>query len=140
LNTRGAAPDHLREIDNALPATRELIDAYATAIFSSQEALTELQRAYEQGMVSLAEVLAAHRRLRGQQSRFLEVVRDYNQKIARYALSVTSPSTTPDKIVGMLIETPSAPGRSVLIANESGEGTIRRVSNEEPTERRRPQP
>jgi hypothetical protein len=146
LNARGAAPDHLREIDNALPATRELIDAYATAIYSSQEALVELQQAYEQGLVSLSEVLDAHRRLRGQRGRFLEVVRGYNQKIAQYALSVSSLPATPDKIVGMLIETPSPAGRSVLIANgssedttDSGEDTIRRVSNEEPTETRRPQ-
>jgi hypothetical protein len=108
LNSRGAAPDHLRHIDRALPVMHQLIHSRATAVFAAAEAVEELERAYEEGKVDLTAVTDSHERLRRQRREFLASVRNYNEQIARYAFSVAVPGLAPDRIVGMLIEQPHA--------------------------------
>jgi len=132
LSSRGAAPDHLRRIDRALPVMHELIDSQAAAVFATAEAVEEIERAYEEGRVALTAVLDSHERLRRQRREFLTTVRDYNEQIAQYAFSVAIPGLTSDRIVGMLIEQPRT-DRSVLISDKDG-SEIKRASNEEPIE------
>jgi hypothetical protein len=84
----------------------------------------------------LATVLETHDAWRLQRRAFLASVEDYNQQIARYALAVASPALSSDRVVGMLIETPSR-DRSVLVRQDADTG-IRRVSNEEPIPSRDP--
>ncbi len=130
LNERGAAADGLRQIDESLPVIHELIDAQAEASVAASTALSQIQRAYEQGQAPLVQVLDAHQRRSRHRRAFLEAVEQYNGEIARYALSVTLAAASGERVVGMLIRTGQG-DRSVLASKKDGNG-IQRVSNEEP--------
>jgi hypothetical protein len=129
LNDRGAAPDILRPIDQLLPAMRDSVKALAEAVLAADDALTATRQAYEAGQATLRDVLETYEQRRHERREFLSAVRQYNEHIARYALSVSLPGTTTDRVVGMLIETPDTM-RSVL-ATQPRDSGVRRVSNEE---------
>ena len=130
LNQRGAARDELGLIDQSLPVIRDVIDAQAEAVAAAAAVLPPALQAYQQGQTSLAAVLDAHERLRRHRRAFLTAVERYNAEIAGYALSVSLPAVTGERIAGMLIEERPS-GRSVLAGKKTG-SDIQRVSNEEP--------
>lgn len=130
LHERGAAADDLRSIDQALPLVREVIEAQAEAVTAARTALSTLLQTHEQGQATIAQVLDAHQRMRHHRRAFLAAVEQYNLQIASYALSLSLPAVTGERMAGMLIETQPA-GRSVLAGKTVG-GDIQRVSNEEP--------
>jgi hypothetical protein len=129
LNQRGAARDELGQIDQSLPVIREVIDAQAEAVAAAAAVLPSALQAYQQGQTSLAAVLDAHERLRRHRRAFLTAVERYNTEIADYALSVSLPAVSGERIAGMLIEERPS-GRSVLAGKRTG-SDIQRVSNEE---------
>jgi hypothetical protein len=129
LNQRGAARDELGLIDQSLPMIRDVIDAQAEAVAAAAAVLPPALQAYQQGQTPLATVLDAHERLRRHRRAFLTAVEQYNAEIAGYALSVSLPAVTGERIAGMLIEEKPT-GRSVLAGRKTG-GDIQRVSNEE---------
>jgi hypothetical protein len=130
LNQRGAARDELGLIDQSLPVIRDVIDAQAEAVAAATAVLPPALQAYQQGQTSLAAVLDAHERLRRHRRAFLTAVERYNAEIAGYALSVSLPAVTGERIAGMLIEEKPS-GRSVL-AGKKTSSDIQRVTNEEP--------
>jgi hypothetical protein len=130
LNQRGAAADGLEPLDQSLPVIHELIDAQAEAVAAATAALPPALQAYQQGQVSLTQVLDAHERLRRHRRAFLGAVEQYNGQIADYALSLSLPAVTGERIVGMLIEV-RPKDKSVLAAKKGG-SDIQRVTNEEP--------
>ncbi len=130
LNERGAAANDLRQIDETLPVVHELIEAQAEAVVAAGTALNQIQRAHEQGQASLVQVLDAHQRLHRHRRDFLAAVEEYNGQIAHYALSVTVPAVSGERVVGMLIGTGRG-HKSVLAAKGEG-GQIQRVSGEQP--------
>jgi hypothetical protein len=130
LNQRGAARDELGLIDQSLPVIRDVIDAQAEAVAAAAAVLPPALQAYQQGQTSLAVVLDAHERLRRHRRAFLTAVERYNAEIAGYALSVSLPAVTGERIAGMLIEEKPS-GRSVL-AGKKTSSDIQRVTNEEP--------
>jgi len=130
LNQRGAARDELGRIDQSLPVIRDVIDAQAEAVAAAAAALPPALQAYQQGQTPLAHVLDAHERLRRHRRAFLTAVERYNAEIADYALSVSLPAVTGERIAGMLIEERPS-GRSVLAGKKTG-SDIQRVTNEEP--------
>jgi len=130
LNERGAAASDLRHVDETLPVIHELIGAQAEAVVAAGTARNQVQRAYEQGQASLGQLLDAHERLRRHRRAFLTAVEKYNGQIARYALSVTLPAATGERVVGMLIDT--GRGQKSVLASKKDGGQIQRVSGEEP--------
>lgn len=130
LNERGAAGQELRPIDETLPLVHELIAAQADAVAAAGTVLDQMQRAREQGRASLVQVLDAHERLRRHRRDFLVAVEQYNGQIARYALSVSVPAATGERVVAMLIGT--GKGHKSVLASKKDGGTIQRVSGEEP--------
>jgi hypothetical protein len=130
LNERGAAANELRHIDETLPVIHELIEAQAEAVVAAGAARSQIQRAYEQGQASLGQLLDAHERLRRHRRAFLTAVERYNSQIARYALSVTLPAATGERVVGMLIG--AGRGHKSVLASKKDGGQIQRVSGEEP--------
>ena len=112
-------PLALRRIDRSLPWILETLIARSEAIDALQFQLSETVQGYRAGRVPLNELLAQHERLRDQRLAFLAGVRDYNQMIADYALSVAPPNLSPEAVVGMLVREPSPavaralPGRSI---------------------------
>ncbi len=129
LNQRGAARDDLGQIDQTLPVIRDVIDAQAEAVAAAAAALAPVLQAYQQGQAPLAQVLDSHERLRRHRRAFLTAVERYNAEIAGYALSVSLPAVTGERIAGMLIEERLG-GKSVLAGKKTG-SDIQRVSNEE---------
>jgi hypothetical protein len=129
LNQRGAARDELGLIDQSLPVIRDVIDAQAEAVAAAAAVLPPALQAYQQGQTPLAAVLDAHERLRRHRRAFLTAVERYNAEIAGYALSVSLPAVTGERMAGMLIEERPT-GRSVLAGKKTG-SDIQRVSNEE---------
>lgn len=130
LNERGAVANELRHIDETLPVIHELVEAQAEAVVAAGTARSQIQRAYEQGQASLGQLLDAHERLRRHRRAFLMAVEKYNGQIARYALSVTLPAATGERVVGMLIDT--GRGHKSVLASKKDGGQIQRVSGEEP--------
>lgn len=130
LNERGAAADDLRPIEQSLPVIREVIETQAEAVTAASAALPSVLQAHQQGRATIVHVLDAHQRLRRHRLAFLAAVEQYNSHIASYALSLSLPAVTGERIAGMLIETEPA-GRSVL-AGKKTDSDIQRVSNEEP--------
>lgn len=129
LNERGAAADDLRQVDETLPVIHELIDAQAEAVFAAGTAMNQVRQAFEQRQASLVQVLDAVQRLTRHRRAFLAAVEEYNKQIARYALSVTLPAATGERVVGMLIDT--GKGRRSVLASKKDSGQIQRVSGEE---------
>ncbi|MCY2996431.1 MAG: hypothetical protein NTY19_52575 [Planctomycetota bacterium] len=130
LNSRGAVPARLERLDRTLPVLREVLDAHATAVGDTEAALAELDAAYQAGQVNLGAVLEFYERLRQARRQFLGTVRDYNEAIALYALSMTGPGVlTPDRLVGMLVERPQTDHSVLTSTRDSG---IKRVSADQP--------
>jgi hypothetical protein len=130
LSARGAVPPRLERLDRTLPVLREVLDAHATAVRDTEAALAELDAAYQAGQANLGAVLEFYERLRQTRRQFLGAVRDYNESIALYALSVTGPGVlTPDRLVGMLVERPQTDHSVLASKRDSG---IKRVSNDQP--------
>jgi len=129
LNQRGAARDELGMIDQSLPVIRDVIDAQAEAVDAATAALPPVLQAYQQGQAPLAHVLDAHDRVRRHRRAFLTAVEQYNADIASYALSVSLPTITGQRIAALLIEEQPM-GKSVLAGKKSS-SDIQRVSNEE---------
>ncbi len=130
LNQHGVARDELGAIDQSLPVIRDVIDAQAGAVEAAAAALAPALQAYQQGQASLAQVLDAHERLRRHRRAFLTAVEQYNAEIAGYALAVSLPTVTGERIAALLIHDQPL-GKSVLAGKKIG-GDIQRVSNEEP--------
>lgn len=130
LNQRGVARDELGAIDQSLPVIRDVIDAQAEAVEAAAAALAPALQAYQQGQASLAQVLDSHERVHRHRRAFLTAVEQYNAQIASYALSVSLPTVTGERIAALLIDEQPL-GKSVLAGKKSG-GEIQRVSNEEP--------
>ena len=98
-------PRAIRQIDRTLPLQRDLINARASATAAAAAALRATRRAYADGEVALAAVLAAQATLRDQRRQFLAAVHQYNSDIAHYALTVIGPGVPRETIVSTLIET-----------------------------------
>lgn len=130
LNERGAAGQELRPIDETLPLLHELVAAQADAVAAAGAVLNQVQRAREHGQASLIQVLDAQERLRRHRRAFLSAVEQYNGQIARYALSVSVPAATGERVVAMLIGT--GKGHKSVLASKKDGSTIQRVSGEEP--------
>lgn len=129
LRSRGLAPARLKRIDVTLPAMRQTIESQAEAVFTAEEALAEIQNAYENGQITVNTLLDLHKQLRQHRRNFLTAVGRYNQNIAAYAMAVARPNQPAERLVGMLIET--SPDQTTILAGRE-QRDIRQVSNDEP--------
>jgi len=132
------APPGLKRIDRTLPLRLAQIDARAVAVAAAAESVAALEGAYRENEVELAELLAAHARLRDQREAFLTSVRDYNSEIGVYALTVAGTNVDHQTLVSMLIET-TPQTRSVLLPKHQVVGTSANVPIEAPLPKSRPQ-
>jgi hypothetical protein len=131
LSARGAVPARLERLDRTLPVLREVLESHVAAIGDIHNALAEYDAAYQAGQVELATLLEFSASLRQARGHFLGAVRDYNEAIAVYALSVASPGgLTPERLVGMLVERPPTDHSVLTSRRDSG---VRQVSNDQPT-------
>ncbi len=84
-----------------LPLRYAELDDAAISVSSSEDWLREVisrsQNSAAEGPVKALELLALHRRA------FVQIARDYNRRIARYAELATPGQVTPDRLTGMLI-------------------------------------
>ncbi len=99
------APRGTRRIDAALPLEHELIGTRAGALGAAQQAASEAFDAYGRGEADLTAVLRSVTHLQSQRLALLEEIRDYNDDIAEFALTVAGPGMSRQAIVAMLIET-----------------------------------
>lgn len=106
----GRAPTRLRAISQTVDLRRDVVNTRCLAINTTFDAWAKsaiplyLSSSTEQNAQVVAigyEQVTRHRRY------FLASIREYNNDIAEYALSVLSPSFRPDQLAGYLTRTPS---------------------------------
>ncbi|MDG2469209.1 MAG: hypothetical protein P8M80_08030 [Pirellulaceae bacterium] len=95
----------IRNVDDALPAMRDLIHLRAVAVANHMRALSNALVGYRNDQVRLETVLSFHRELRDQRIAFLGGVRDYNIAIANYAISVFPDAMDAETVARMLVDT-----------------------------------
>ncbi len=100
-------PPRLWLTNRALPVRRKAIDVHGEAILAAQDALDATAEDYERGTTDLTTLLASFDEFGHQRRAFVAAVRDYNQDIAEYALTVAPPGANGERLVAMLIKTPA---------------------------------
>lgn len=116
-------PPRLWLTHRSLPIRRKAIDLHGEAILSAQDALDATIEEFERRAVDLTTLLAAFEEFDRERRAFVAAVRDYNQDIAEYAMAVAAPGANGDRLVAMLIKTPTthrqaSPGRRSLDPRE----------------------
>ena len=103
------APPRIRLIHRTLPIRRQAIDAHGAAIIATLDAVEATGDEFGasgQGMTTLLTLLDELHRERQQ---FMAAVREYNDSIAEYLLTIASPGTSDDVLVSrMILTTPSS--------------------------------
>ncbi|MEC9094040.1 MAG: hypothetical protein VX438_15130, partial [Planctomycetota bacterium] len=72
----------IRNVDQALPALRDLVYQRGVAVYDNLTALRESIGGLEQGTTTLETVLSLHKETRDQRIEFFKATRDYNHAIA----------------------------------------------------------
>ncbi len=123
----GRAPARLREISQTVDLRRDVVNSRCLSIHTTfnawaNSAIPQYLRSQSESDAQVVaigyEQVIRHRRY------FLAAIREYNNDIAEYALSVLSPSFRPEQLASFLTRTPS-PGplwnTSAMISSESAE-------------------
>jgi hypothetical protein len=104
------APPRTRTIDRTLPVKREAIEARVAAVHSASTAAHVAIDARAKSQADLQALLNCETELNHQRRALLATVRDYNNDIADYALSVADINMPLDRLVAMMIVVkPQAP-------------------------------
>lgn len=97
-------PPRLRLIDRTLPLRKKAVEARAEAVQAAQDGLEAVDDAYQVGETTADVVAARVNDVARQRQAFLAAVRDYNNDIAEYAISVAAASASPTELLPMLVK------------------------------------
>jgi hypothetical protein len=102
-------PPRIRLIDRTLPILYRAVDGRASAVQAAEDALMAAIDAYPSGRVDLPAVLRSLEEYLRERRALIRSVCRYNHEIADYAVAVVGPGSSPQVLVGMLINpTPQA--------------------------------
>jgi len=110
-----AAPAAARLIDRTLPIRQRAIDARASAVLATQDALSATIDAHRDGKAGFSDVLTLMDQCLRQQQALIRSVCLYNREVADYALTVVATGTTGHELVGMLIRTSAEPIKPLIL-------------------------
>jgi hypothetical protein len=123
----GQAPARLREIAQTVDLRRDVVNARCLAVNTTFDAWANSAiPLFRQGPTELnAQVIAiGYEQVTRHRRNFLAAIRDYNNDIAEYALTVLSSSLRPDQLASYLTRTPSLRplwNTSAMISSETAD-------------------
>lgn len=115
-------PPEARLIDRLLPMQRELVVQRAAAVQAASDAWSAAADAYQRGQAALPILVRCLDDLDRQRQAFIAAVLDYNQHIARYALTAAPSGMDRQAVVGMLIRPSAADTRRARTNTLPGTG------------------
>lgn len=122
----GHLPQGLRKIDRSLPNLLGLIEARFDAVEAAAQAYSATSASSRSGAASTEPLARIFYALRDQRIAMLGAIRDYNDLIAEYALSVSPITSRRDDLVAMLIEV--KPASSAPSLDSSGSQQLRQAN------------
>lgn len=108
------APPRIRLIHRTLPVRRQAIDAHGAAVVATLDAVEATGDEFATSGQGLTTLLMLFDELHCERQEFMAAVREYNDSIAEYLLSIASPGTTNEVLVSRLILTTPASSRPDL--------------------------
>ena len=118
-------PSEIARIHHSLPLMLKLIETRAEAIAAIDRQVLTTAEAYRFGRGSLSKVLESLETLSRERTTMFASIRDYNQMISNYALTVAPQGLAPESVVPMLIKKTSP-------ALARGQSNIRRTNYQTP--------
>ena len=106
LYANGSPSSNVARLANMIPISHEFVDSRASTANTAFTALQATEDSFRKGQSHLADVLKSFERLNGLRQSFVASVRDYNQTIAEYSLTVVDTSVDRQTLVSTLIRTP----------------------------------
>lgn len=122
LFATASAPSRARLIDQVLPYLRRAIDVRASGAETAEEAFQTASAAERAGQGDLSTTLLCLSEWTRQRRSFVQVVCQYNDRIAEYAI-LAYPTASPQSLVAMLIDPVREPVRPLNFQDESAAAT-----------------
>ncbi len=108
------APPRIRLIHRTLPIRRQAIDAHGAAIIATLDAVEATGDEFAASGQGLTTLLTLLDELHRERQQFMSAVREYNDSIAEYLLTIASPGTSDEVLVSRMILTTPASTRPDL--------------------------
>ncbi len=113
----GRASTEAAQLDRLIPLRASELDTAAAAVGRAEQWTLRVARqesSSADGILQAMQLMALNRRA------FVQIAKDYNRRIARYAELASPEGVAPETLVAMLIETPAGASRANVAGRDTG--------------------